>query len=336
MPGADTNTGHRDKQGRAIFRGPRGGLYILTEGGARGKPSFGRESNRAGRANLAEAHSFFHSGGHPSRNRSRNRSKPAPKPRAPPRAPPLPGRPWAGHVRPKVKPVRPGMAVVPLTLAEIHASLPRGKLKYCVDRWNEGDARDWFAHPGLGPYCRQLTRRLMQELLDDNGGKVTLYLAWERGDLRDLRKIYCDRKFQRVELTRVDMRKNREMRSAWLYHIGHYDDPESVAAAEAEGLLDVDVHVKWDHGGDDTFTRSTPDPRRRFHLDGHLTDLGGGEANILTFVKEVDRAGAARRIQAAVRGHQERKRHVARLEEAYAPGGRGFQLARNRFHAHAG
>lgn len=63
-----TNTGHRDHKGRAIHRGPRGGLHVITESGGRARPSFGRESNRAARPNLARAHEFFHAGGPASMN----------------------------------------------------------------------------------------------------------------------------------------------------------------------------------------------------------------------------------------------------------------------------
>jgi hypothetical protein len=37
-----TNTGKKDAKGRVIFKGPRGGEFVMTSAGKKGKPSVGR------------------------------------------------------------------------------------------------------------------------------------------------------------------------------------------------------------------------------------------------------------------------------------------------------
>ena len=81
------NTGHRDSQGRVIYRGPRGGLFVKTNRG-KSKPTFGRASNRGARPNLAAAHHFFHS------RRGQQAAHPAAVPAA---VPELPGD-VLGHI----------------------------------------------------------------------------------------------------------------------------------------------------------------------------------------------------------------------------------------------
>jgi hypothetical protein len=40
---APQNTGRKNAQGRTIWQGPRGGLYVLTQSGRHGKPAVGRK-----------------------------------------------------------------------------------------------------------------------------------------------------------------------------------------------------------------------------------------------------------------------------------------------------
>lgn len=277
------NTGHRDARGRAIHRGPRGGLYVHTEDGGRGRPSFGRQTNRATRADLAEAHAFYRSGGHPSRNLLPRRQSAAPGPRHAAAAP--------GHLH-----ASGDVVVVPAGPAEIRASLP-ARPEYCDVEPPRKVPRTWVGiDPGLGPLCRLLTNDLLLRLLADNGGKVGLHVIVAEGG-----EELCPRHMEKVTVSRVPRRSDL-------------------------------VEVLWHKAGDDDGSQSDLRTDARVRR-GRRATLGGGDQWVWAFVKEVDRGAAARRIQAAVRGHQERKRHAARLEEAYAPGGRGFQLARDRFHA---